>query len=130
MRAVDRAANIEAGVRMRAFAQVRTVAIAAALLLAAPAAGAAGLSMTRLLPRMNLDVMFEVERASPAGSATGNARATDPVAAGAARGTGDADDEPAEADAAAAPPSRAKPGANGGTERAPRWKSLIPGALK
>ena len=115
---------------MRAFPLGSASVIAVALMLAAPAAGAATFSLSRFVPRINLDAMFEVERASPAGSATGGARATDPVAAGAPRGAGDAEDEPDEADEAVAPPPRSKPGAGGSTERAPRWKSLIPGALK
>ena len=114
---------------MRAFPLVPASVLAVALVLVAPAAGAAGLSVSRFVPRIHLDAMFEVERASPAGSATGAARATDPVAADAPRGAGDAEDEPAEGDEAVAP-ARPKPGAAGTAERAPRWKSLIPGALK
>lgn len=127
---VNRSANNEAGGRVRKFAPVAAAVIAAVLALPAPAAGAASLSVSRFLPRINLDVMLDVERASPAGSATGAARATDPVAADAVRGAREADIEPADADEPVTVPPRAKPGTSGGTERAPRWKSLIPGALK
>ena len=127
---VNGSANNEGGVRMRAFPLVPASALAVALALAAPAAGAASLSVSRFVPRINLDAMFEVERASPAGSATGAASATDPVAPDAARAAGDVDEEAAEADEAHTAPPHPKPGAAGSTERAPRWKSLIPGALK
>ena len=116
---------------MHAFPLARmTMLVAVALAAVAPAAGAASLSVSRFPPRVTLDAMFEVERASPAGAATRTSGATDPVAADASRGAGDADDDPAAADEASDPPARPKPGGAGGTERAPRWKSLIPGALK
>ena len=130
MRDVNGSANNEGGVRMRAFPLVPAWVVAVALALVAPAAGAASLSLSRFVPRINLDAMFEVERASPAGSAAGAARAADPVAGEASRGAGDAESETEEPDEALAPQPRPKPGAGGNAERAPRWKSLIPGALK
>ena len=115
---------------MRAFPLVPAWVVAVALALVAPAAGAASLSLSRFVPRINLDAMFEVERASPAGSAAGAARATDPVAGETSRVAGDAEAETEETDEALAPQPRPKPGAGGNAERAPRWKSLSPGALK
>jgi hypothetical protein len=124
---VEGSAKMKGGVRMRAFPLVPVSVLAVALALAAPAAGAAGFSVSRLLPRINLDAMLEVERASPAGAA-GAPSAADPVASDAPRVQVDADTAPDEADEAIAPAQRPKAGA--GPERAPRWKSLIPGALK
>lgn len=101
-----------------------TTAIALLLALATPPAIAAGLSLSHLLPRVSVGAMFEIERSSASGT-SGAAAAEE--APGAARGA-EAEPDPAarEADEALAPP-RGKPV---GQERAPRWKSLLPGALK
>ena len=103
---------------------IATTAIALALALATPPATAAGLSLSRLLPRVSVGAMFEIERSSAAGT-PGAASAEEAPAA--VRGA-EAEPDPAarEAGEALAPP-RGKPV---GQERAPRWKSLLPGALK
>ncbi len=100
--------------------------VSASIAFSAPVC-AAGLSLARFVPRIELGAMFELERASPAGTtAVPQADETDTPAPvdedrvdPAAR---------ADADTSLAPP-RSKPGA-AGQDRAPRWKSLIPGALK
>ena len=112
------------GGRQRMRTSYRIGAILLALAVASPAA-AAGLTLqlSRLLPRVEMGALFELERASP-GSSSGP-RASEAVAA--------EDDVVDPADAPrkpnAAPPARTKPGA-AGQDRAPRWKSLLPGALK
>ena len=103
----------------------RLGAVLLALAVATPAA-AAGLTLqlSRFLPRVEMGALFELERASPAGS-TGP-RASESAA------TAEDDVDPADAPRKpeVAPPARSKPPGAASQERAPRWKSLLPGALK
>ena len=112
------------GGRQRMRTAYRLGAILLALAVATPAA-AAGLTLqlSRFLPRVEMGALFELERASPSGS-------TGPRASESAS-TAEDDADPADAPRKpeTAPPARPKPGA-AGQERAPRWKSLLPGALK
>lgn len=101
-----------------------TTAIALALALATPPATAAGVSLSSLLPRVNVGAMFEVERSS-AGGASGAGSAEEAPAA--VRGAEAEPDQAAREAGEALSPPRGKPV---GQERGPRWKSLLPGALK
>ena len=103
----------------------RIGAIALAVAVATPAA-ASGLTLqlSRFLPRVEMGALFELERASP-GSSNG-------PRAGEAATPGEDEVDPAEAPRKpeVAPPARTKPPGAASQERAPRWKSLLPGALK
>lgn len=107
---------------MRKASRIGAILVALALAMPAAAAGFV-LPMPDLVPRIEMTGLFELERASPGGSSAPRASET----AAPAETDAAPDDEPRKADAA--PPARPKPGA-AGQERAPRWKSLLPGALK
>jgi len=99
-----------------------------ALVTCMPQAMAASGTIARFLPRLELSAIFDLDRSSPAG--TGGSSAAD-EASGKVSPVADEDGDAAGKDAAAASAAdaRRKPGA-AGQQRAPRWKSLIPGALK
>ena len=109
---------------MRSPRQLDTATLALVLAIAAPSVFAAGFSLPRLFPSANVGAMFEIERKSPSES-SGTAAADSPRPA-AARGADVETAEGSEGTGEALTPPPAKPA----TERAPRWKSLIPGALK
>ena len=109
---------------MRSHRRLDTATFSLLLVIAAPSVMAAGLSLPSIFPRANVGAMFEIERKSPSGS-SGTAAADSPRPA-AVRGADVETAEGSEGTGEALTPPRAKPA----TERAPRWKSLIPGALK
>src|SRR5687768_143877 len=112
------------GTPMRSPRQLDTATLALVLAMVAPSVFATGLSLPRLLPSANVGAMFEIERKSPSG-AGGTTAAESPRPAAVRGADVEDDDSRVGVDEAVAPP-RAKPA----SERAPRWKSLIPGALK
>lgn len=110
---------------MRSSTVWRATVFGLALVVFVPSAMAAGFSIARFVPRLELTAVF-VERASPAG--TGGSRAGDDARV--ELSVDDEGDRVRKADPAVDPVgSPGKPGA-AGQQRAPRWKSLIPGALK
>jgi hypothetical protein len=109
---------------MRSNRRLDTAAFTLLLVIAAPPALATGLSLPRLLPSAGVGAMFEIERKSPAGPS--GAAASEDARPAAVRGADIEADEGRVGDDDALAPARTKPAA----ERAPRWKSLIPGALK
>ncbi|HVF35128.1 MAG TPA: hypothetical protein VND91_07365 [Candidatus Saccharimonadia bacterium] len=113
---------------MRSMAAWRRALLGFALVAFVPTAMAATLSIARFVPRLELAAMFDIDRASPAG--TNGSRAAGERPGEVPRAT-DEEVDAAGKDAATTAPAdaRVKPGA-AGQQRAPRWKSLIPGALK
>lgn len=128
MARVKRVIRLVGGSLMPSLALWRSAALTLALVVCVTPAMAASGTIGRFLPRLELTAMFDLDRSSPAGP--GGSRTADEASS---EGSPVADDEGEaagkDAAAASAPDARRKPGA-GGQQRAPRWKSLIPGALK